>query len=170
MMVAGARRRHGPHLDPGAQTGTSSSARSTRTTRHGHHAPPRHRDRALPPRVLPHRGDRPAPRAVICPDCKESYDPTHDDLLELKSLGVDPDKCRGKLHHAAMRQLLQQRLLDRTASTRSSPSTRLKDQIVRTRAVRGQALGDQRFTTLRMDGAVKVARGMTTVEESCVTR
>jgi general secretion pathway protein E len=107
---------------------------------------------------------------VICPDCKESYDPSHDDVLELKSLGVSPDRLpEGKLHRGrGCGNCFNSGYLDRTGLYEILPiDDAVKDQIVArasASAMKRSAI-DRGFSTLRMDGANKVIRGMTTVEE-----
>ena len=63
---------------------------------------------------------------VICPDCKEAYTPDHDDLLELKHLGVDPDRLPdGQAPpRPRLRQLLQQRLPRPDGPLRDPPDRR----------------------------------------------
>jgi general secretion pathway protein E len=107
---------------------------------------------------------------VICPDCKEAYDPSHDDLLELKSLSINPDRLpEGKLHRGrGCGNCFNSGYLDRTGLYEILPiDDTVKDQIVArasASAMKRSAI-DRGFATLRMDGASKVVRGMTTVEE-----
>lgn len=107
---------------------------------------------------------------VICPDCKETYTPDHDDLLELKDLQIDPDRLpEGKLHRGrGCGNCFNSGYLDRTGIYEILPvDDALKDQIVArssASAMKKSAI-ERGFTTLRMDGARKVIRGMTTAEE-----
>ena len=107
---------------------------------------------------------------VICPDCKESYSPTHDDLLELKDLAIDPELLpEGRLHRGrGCGNCFNSGYLDRTGIYEILPvDDALKDQIVAhasATAMKRSAI-ERGFTTLRMDGANKVIRGMTTSEE-----
>jgi type II secretory ATPase GspE/PulE/Tfp pilus assembly ATPase PilB-like protein len=107
---------------------------------------------------------------VICPDCKESYEPTHDDLLELKELAVDPARLPdGKLHRGrGCGNCFNSGYLDRTGIYEILPiDDAMKDQIVAraSASTMKKSAIERGFTTLRMDGATKVVRGMTTVEE-----
>ncbi len=107
---------------------------------------------------------------VICPDCKEAYTPDHDDLLELKLLAVDPDRLpNGKLHRGrGCGNCFNSGYLDRTGLYEILPiDDAMKDQIVArasASAMKRSAL-ERGFTTLRMDGAMKVIRGVTTAKE-----
>ncbi|MBL9087802.1 MAG: type II secretion system ATPase GspE [Planctomycetia bacterium] len=107
---------------------------------------------------------------VICPDCKEQYTPTHDDLLELKDLQIDPDRLPdGKLHRGrGCGNCFNSGYLDRTGIYEILPvDDALKDQIVARASASSMKKSaiERGFTTLRMDGAHKVIRGMTTAEE-----
>ena len=107
---------------------------------------------------------------VICPDCKEAYEPSHDDLIELKGLAIDPDTLpEGKLHRGrGCGNCFNSGYLDRTGLYEILPiDDAVKDQIVArasASAMKRSAI-ERGFTTLRMDGASKAVRGMTTVEE-----
>jgi general secretion pathway protein E len=107
---------------------------------------------------------------VICPDCKEAYDPDHDDLIELKALSIDPRMLPdGKLHRGrGCGNCFNSGYLDRTGIYELLPiDDVVKDQIVArasASAMKRSAI-ERGFTTLRMDGATKVIRGMTTAEE-----
>lgn len=107
---------------------------------------------------------------VICPDCKEAHDPSHDDLMELKELAVDPALLPdGKLHRGrGCGNCFNSGYLDRTGIYEILPiDDVVKDQIVgrsSASAIKKSAI-ERGFTTLRMDGASKVVRGMTTAEE-----
>ena len=107
---------------------------------------------------------------VICPECKESYTPDHDDVLELKDLSISPDQLpEGKLHRGrGCGNCFNSGYLDRTGIYEILPvDDALKDQIVsRASATTMKKSAIERgFTTLRMDGARKVIRGMTTARE-----
>jgi type II secretory ATPase GspE/PulE/Tfp pilus assembly ATPase PilB-like protein len=107
---------------------------------------------------------------VICPDCKEAYDPSHDDVIELKALGVSPDALpEGKLHRGrGCGNCFNSGYLDRTGIYEILPiDDAVKDQIVSrvsASAIKRSAL-ERGFVTLRMDGAAKVVRGITTADE-----
>jgi general secretion pathway protein E len=107
---------------------------------------------------------------VICPDCKEAVDPSHDDLLDLKELAIDPARLPdGKLHRGrGCGNCFNSGYLDRTGVYEILPiDDAVKDQIVArwsAAAVKKSAI-ERGFRTLRMDGASKVVRGMTTAEE-----
>jgi general secretion pathway protein E len=107
---------------------------------------------------------------VICPDCKESYDPSHDDVIELRSLGVEPDRLPdGKLHHGrGCGNCFNSGYVDRTGLYEILPiDDAMKDQIVARSSASSMKRSaiERGFSTLRMDGASKVVRGLTTVEE-----
>ncbi len=107
---------------------------------------------------------------VICPDCKEAYSPTHDDVLEMKALGIAPEQLpEGKLHRGrGCGNCFNSGYLDRTGLYEILPiDDAAKDQIVThasASAIKRAAL-ERGFTTLRMDGANKAIRGVTTVDE-----
>jgi general secretion pathway protein E len=107
---------------------------------------------------------------VICPDCKEAHAPDHDDLMKLKSLAIDPSALPdGKLHRGrGCGNCFNTGYLDRTGLYEILPiDDAMKDQIVArasASAMKKSAL-ERGFTTLRMDGARKVARGITTAAE-----
>ena len=107
---------------------------------------------------------------VICPDCKEGHDPSHDDLLELKELLIDPATLpEGKLHRGrGCGNCFNSGYLDRTGIYEILPiDDAVKDHIVgRASAsmIKKSAL-ERGFTTLRMDGARKVLEGASTIEE-----
>jgi general secretion pathway protein E len=107
---------------------------------------------------------------VICPDCKEAYDPSHDDVIELKALGVAPEALPdGKLHRGrGCGNCFNSGYLDRTGIYEILPiDDAVKDQIVSrvsASAIKRSAL-ERGFVTLRMDGATKVVRGITTADE-----
>jgi general secretion pathway protein E len=107
---------------------------------------------------------------VICPDCKEAHDPDHDDLIELKALAIDPAMLpEGKLHRGrGCGNCFNSGYLDRTGIYEILPiDDPVKDQIVNraSASVMKRSAIERGFTTLRMDGATKVIRGMTTAEE-----
>jgi general secretion pathway protein E len=106
----------------------------------------------------------------ICPDCKEAYQPEPDDLLKLKQLNIDPAELpdgnlfkgrgcgscfgSGYQNRTGIYEILpiddevRENIVDRRSASR----------IKRTALTRG-------FRTLRMDGANKVVRGITTMDE-----
>jgi general secretion pathway protein E len=107
---------------------------------------------------------------VICPDCKEAYSPTHDEVLELGELGIKPEQLpEGRLHRGhGCGNCFNSGYLDRTGIYEILPcDDALKDQIVARSSASSMKKSaiERGFTTLRMDGAAKVVRGMTTVEE-----
>ncbi len=106
----------------------------------------------------------------ICPACRESFDATPDDLMQLKAIGVEIEQCEGgKLWRGKgcpdcfntgyvdrtgiyellpIDEIIKAQIMDRTGST----------VIKRTSLERG-------CRTLRMDGARKVMSGVTTADE-----
>ncbi|NRA76521.1 MAG: type II secretion system ATPase GspE [Planctomycetes bacterium] len=105
---------------------------------------------------------------VICSRCKESYDP---DEQELKSLGLTRDQLLdGMLHRGrGCDECLGRGYYDRTAIYEIlTINETIRDQIIgRTSAsvIKQTAVETGHLKTLRMDGARKVAAGITTTEE-----
>jgi type II secretory ATPase GspE/PulE/Tfp pilus assembly ATPase PilB-like protein len=106
----------------------------------------------------------------ICPDCKETYDPTPEDVLKLKAAAIEVDELpEGKLHRGrGCGSCFGSGYHDRTGIYEILPiDDFVRDQIVArasASAIKREAL-KRGFRTLRMDGARKVVRGITTVEE-----
>lgn len=105
---------------------------------------------------------------VICPRCKEAYDP---EASELKSLGLEKDQLLdGMLHRGrGCDACLGRGYYDRTAIYEIlTINEMIRDQIIgRTSAsiIKQVAVESGHLKTLRMDGARKVAQGLTTTEE-----
>ena len=105
---------------------------------------------------------------VICLRCKESYDP---EAGELKSLGLDQDQLLdGMLYRGrGCDECLGRGYYDRTAIYEIlTINETIRDQIIaRTSAsvIKQVAVESGHLKTLRMDGACKVAQGITTMEE-----
>lgn len=105
---------------------------------------------------------------VICQRCKVSYDPEES---ELKSLGLLREQLLdGKLHRGrGCDACLGRGYYDRTAIYEIlTINETIRDQIIgRTSAsvIKQVAVESGHLTTLRMDGARKVAQGITTTEE-----
>ena len=106
----------------------------------------------------------------ICPDCKELYDPDEKDLKKLKDLNIDPDLLKdGKLVRGhGCGSCFDSGYQNRTGIYEILPI----DDVVREQIVeRASANRIKReaftrgFRTLRMDGAEKVIRGITTMDE-----
>jgi general secretion pathway protein E len=107
---------------------------------------------------------------VICPDCKEGYLPDHADELQMKACGVDRDALpEGRLHRGrGCGSCFGSGYQDRTGIYEILPIDDIvRDQIVArasASAIKREAL-KRGFRTLRMDGAQKVVRGISTLEE-----
>ena len=105
---------------------------------------------------------------VICLRCKESYDPEDG---ELKSLGLDQDQLLdGMLYRGrGCDECLGRGYYDRTAIYEIlTINETIRDQIIaRTSAsvIKQVAVETGHLKTLRMDGACKVAQGITTMDE-----
>ncbi len=107
---------------------------------------------------------------AICPECRESYDPDERDILSMKALGIEQDQLEdGKLlRGTGCGSCFGSGYQNRTGIYEILPiDDVVREQIVdmvsaskmkRTAVQRG-------FRTLRMDGAQKVIRGHTTMEE-----
>ncbi|MBW1998514.1 MAG: type II secretion system ATPase GspE [Deltaproteobacteria bacterium] len=105
---------------------------------------------------------------VICRECKEAYTPESESL---KSIGLDPERvgerrlfrgrgCPACLHtgYRGRTGIFELMLMD----------DRLKTRILKTsdaNAIKREAVTHGRMRTLRQDGAEKVLRGITTIEE-----
>lgn len=105
---------------------------------------------------------------VICSECREAYIP---DAESLRSIGLDPEKlgerrllrgrgCSACLHtgYRGRTGIFELMLMD----------DRLKTTILKTsdaNAIKREAIAQGRMRTLRQDGAEKVLRGITTIEE-----
>ena len=105
---------------------------------------------------------------VICPRCKESYEPEES---QLRSLGLQRDELlEGMLYHGrGCDSCLGRGYYDRTAIYEIlTMNETIRDQIIsRTSAsvIKQTAVESGHLRTLRMDGARKVAQGVTTVDE-----
>jgi type II secretory ATPase GspE/PulE/Tfp pilus assembly ATPase PilB-like protein len=106
----------------------------------------------------------------ICPDCRESFDPTHADEILMKSCALERSHLmEGKLWRGrGCGSCFGSGYQDRTGIYEILPVDDIvRDQIVaRSSAtvIKREAL-KRGFRTLRMDAAVKVARGITTLDE-----
>ncbi|MHC4549685.1 MAG: GspE/PulE family protein [Planctomycetota bacterium] len=106
----------------------------------------------------------------ICPECKEEFEPTPEDVRDLKAVGLSPDEvpsgllCRG----AGCPSCFNTGYIDRTGIYEILPvDDPLKDQIVErvgSSFIKKTSI-DRGCRTLRMDGARKVLRGVTTAAE-----
>ena len=107
--------------------------------------------------------------AVGADHAHEALGDRHDERRR-EEVRLDPDRLpEGKLHRGrGCGNCFNSAYLDRTGLYEILPiDDAVKDQIVAhasASAIKRSAI-ERGFTTLRMDGAVKVARGMTTVEE-----
>lgn len=105
---------------------------------------------------------------VICPRCKEAYEPSESDL---KGLGVTRDQLQdGMLHRGTgCDACLGRGLYDRTALYEIlSVNETIRDQIIHSTSasvIKQTAVETGHLKTLRMDGAAKVCEGETTIEE-----
>ena len=105
---------------------------------------------------------------VICPRCKESFEP---EPSQLKSLGLERDQLMDELlyHGRGCDGCLGRGYYDRTAIYEILTMNEIiRDQIIsRTSAsvIKQTAVESRHLRTLRMDGARKVAQGITTVDE-----
>ncbi len=107
---------------------------------------------------------------VICPECRESFVPTGADLLELKDIGLTPDDLPdGRLHRGTgCANCFQTGYVDRTAIYEILPVTEeVKEQVMAHASASAikRASIERGCRTLRMDGAEKVKKGETTVQE-----
>lgn len=97
---------------------------------------------------------------VICPHCKEAYEPTEEELkyvsVPVLYKGKGCEKCAGKGY---LGRLGIFELLAISDEIRGMITDKSDAQSIRTRAL---ALG---MTTLRSDGFEKAAKGITTIEE-----
>ncbi len=106
----------------------------------------------------------------ICPDCRESYDPDGDDVLRLKELNIEvPQLADGKLVRGrGCGSCFGSGYQNRTGIYEVLPvDDEIREQIVeRSSASKMKRTAFKRgFRTLRMDGADKVVRGITTMDE-----
>ncbi len=107
---------------------------------------------------------------MICDECKESFDPTAADLVELEDIGLRLQELpESKMWRGAgCANCFQTGYLDRTAIYEVLPvGEEVKEQIMNRESASKikRASIDRGCTTLRMDGARKVRAGMTTVGE-----
>ncbi len=104
---------------------------------------------------------------VLCSDCKEKYTP---DDIALKSLGIDPDRIRGKTVYKARGcpNCFNTGYRGRIAIFEIMVmNSRLKSLILKAydaNQIKNEALGMD-MITLRDDGIEKVLKGLTTIEE-----
>ena len=106
----------------------------------------------------------------ICEECKESYDPTPSDVIELKEIGLNVDDLLGRQlsRGKGCPNCFQTGYVDRIAIYEILPvDEKVKEQIMEraSAAAIKKASIERGYRTLRMDGASKVKVGMTTVEE-----
>jgi general secretion pathway protein E len=106
----------------------------------------------------------------ICPDCREFYPPTDADVQSLKELGLDPDRlkdgmlARGRGCGSCFGSGHQNRTGIYEILPIDDPMRELIVERASASKMKRSAL-NHGFRTLRMDGAEKVARGLTTMEE-----
>jgi general secretion pathway protein E len=106
----------------------------------------------------------------ICPDCREFYPPADADVLSLKELGLDPDRlkdgmlARGRGCGSCFGSGYQNRTGIYEILPIDDPMRELIVERASASKMKRSAL-NHGFRTLRMDGAEKVARGLTTMEE-----
>ena len=104
---------------------------------------------------------------ILCPHCKEKYDPTE---VELKSLEMNPERagegniCRAKgceecNHKGYLGQTLIQELLIINDSIRSLIMQKKDSSVIRKQAIQNG------MATLREHGVEKILKGLTTIEE-----
>jgi general secretion pathway protein E len=106
----------------------------------------------------------------ICPDCKEETSPTPEELRDLKLIGLSMDAFpNGRVWHGrGCPSCFNTGYIDRTGIYEILPvEETLKDQIIerRSSSVIKKAAIERGCRTLRMDGAMKVTRGVTTAAE-----
>ncbi len=110
------------------------------------------------------------PVRVICDECKDSFSPTGADLKELKDIGLSVDELPDGLLYRGKgcANCFQTGYVDRTAIYEILPiSEQVKEQVMdrESAAAIKRASIERGCMTLRMDGAEKVQRGITTVQE-----
>ena len=104
---------------------------------------------------------------TICPECKEKYTPTEE---ELKDIGVQEDKpstkfCRGKGCPKCMGTGYKGRI---GIYELMIPDEKIRNAVISkssTDEIRKLALAGSGMTTLKDDGIRKIKEGLTTVEE-----
>jgi general secretion pathway protein E len=106
----------------------------------------------------------------ICPDCKEEYEPTEKALFDLKTIRLDMDQFPGgKLWHGVgCPSCFNTGYIDRTGIYEVLPiDDAVKEQVVESigSSVIKRTAIERGCRTLRMDGAQKVLRGVTTAAE-----
>jgi general secretion pathway protein E len=107
---------------------------------------------------------------AICPECRESYEPDERDLLSMKALGITQDQLENGelLRGTGCGSCFGSGYQNRTGIYEILPiDDVVREQIVeQVSASKMKRTAVQRgFRTLRMDGAEKVIRGHTTMEE-----
>ncbi|MHC4932615.1 MAG: type II secretion system ATPase GspE [Planctomycetota bacterium] len=106
----------------------------------------------------------------ICPDCKEEYEATEQDHFNLKTIRLDMDQFpSGKLWHGVgCPSCFNTGYIDRTGIYEVLPiDDAVKEQVVErtgSSIIKRTAI-ERGCRTLRMDGAQKVLRGVTTAAE-----
>ncbi|MHC4162050.1 MAG: GspE/PulE family protein [Planctomycetota bacterium] len=106
----------------------------------------------------------------ICPDCLESVAPTPEDLRDLEAIGLTIDQFEGGelLRGAGCPSCFNTGFVDRTGIYEILPvDDALKDQVINNTgsSVIKKTSIDRGCRTLRMDGARKVLRGISTAGE-----
>ncbi len=107
---------------------------------------------------------------LVCPECKVAFDPAPSDVKELSEIGLSVAELpEGKLYRGnGCPNCFQTGYTDRSAIYEILPVDDAVKQQVMERASANtikRASIDRGCRTLRMDGAAKVVRGQTTVEE-----
>jgi general secretion pathway protein E len=107
---------------------------------------------------------------LLCPECKVSFDPKESDVRELGEIGLKvSDLPGGKLHRGTgCPNCFQTGYTDRSAIYEILPVEEAVKQQIMDRSsanVIKRSSIDRGCRTLRMDGATKVVKGQTTVEE-----
>jgi general secretion pathway protein E len=106
----------------------------------------------------------------ICKDCREAYDPDDSDVFKLKQLALTPDMLNdGKLARGrGCGSCFGSGYVDRTGLYEMLVIDDVIRELIVERSsaskIKREALG-RGFRTLRMDGAIKVQRHLTTLDE-----
>ena len=105
---------------------------------------------------------------VICPNCKESHQPSEADLLFLAEEGVATNEVSQLFHGRGCHHCSQTGYIGRTGIYELLPmTTAIKEAIIKKRPaedVRRKAI-EEGVRTMRTDGIRKVLAGVTTLEE-----
>jgi general secretion pathway protein E len=104
---------------------------------------------------------------LVCERCKEQYEPTES---ELKEIGLDPSQVQGGVlyHGKGCHHCMGTGYWNRTGIYEVLPVTERMRELTVSRVganVIKQAAVEEGMKTLRMDGALKVLQGFTTVQE-----